>query len=76
MPNFSPEQKNFNKLFTIKGGKFKLSALAPFVGNMTKVKIPSKIKLRTFTDKNNKSPFFKLYVLKRMINVHMNFMDP
>ena len=36
-------------LFTVKGGKFKLSAhgqdLAPFFGNVTKVKIPSKIKL-------------------------------
>ena len=37
------------KLFTEKGGIFKLSAqgrdLAPFVGNGTKVKIPSEIKL-------------------------------
>ena len=38
---------NFNKLFTVKGGKFKLSAqrqdLAPLFGNVTKVKILSKI---------------------------------
>ena len=38
-----------NKLFTAKGGKFKLSAqwrdLAPFFGNVTKVKVPSEIKL-------------------------------
>ena len=39
---------NFNKLFTVKGGKFKLSAqgqdLAPLFGNVTKVKILSEIK--------------------------------
>ena len=38
-----------NKLFTAKGGKFKLSAqcrdLAPFFGNVTKVNVPSEIKL-------------------------------
>ena len=37
-----------NKLFSVKGEKFKLSAqgrdLALFVGNGTKVKIPSEIK--------------------------------
>ena len=36
------------KLFSVTGGKFKFSAqendLAPFVGNGTKVKIPSEIK--------------------------------
>ena len=41
--------ENLNKLFTIKGRKFKFSAqktdLAPFVGNWTKVKIPSEIEL-------------------------------
>ena len=40
---------NFNKLFTVKGGKFKLfdqlRDLAPFIGNGTKVKIPSEINL-------------------------------
>ena len=43
-----PSTENLNKLFTVKGGKFKLSAqgrdLATFVGNGTKVKIPSGIK--------------------------------
>ena len=43
-----PWAENLNKLFTEKGGKFKLSPqgrnLAPFVGNGTKVKIPSNIK--------------------------------
>ena len=37
-----------NKLFTEKGGKFKFSSqgqyLASFIGNVTKVKIPSEIK--------------------------------
>ena len=37
-----------NKLFTEKGGKFEFSSqghnLVPFVGNVTKVKIPSEIK--------------------------------
>ena len=36
-------------MFNVRSGKFKLSAqgsdLAPFVGNATKVKIPSEIKL-------------------------------
>ena len=44
-----PWAEKLNKLFNEKGGKFKLSAqgqnLAPFFGNGTKVKIPSKIKL-------------------------------
>ena len=41
--------ENLNKLFTVKGGKFKFSAqgrdLALFVDNGTKVKILSEIKL-------------------------------
>ena len=49
MQNHSPEQKNLNKLFNVKGGKFKLSAqesgLGPFVGNGTKDKKPSEITL-------------------------------
>ena len=44
-----PWVKNLNKLFTEKGGNFDISAqgrdLAPFVGNESKVKIPSEIKL-------------------------------
>ena len=44
-----PRAENLNKLFTVKGGKFKLSVqerdLAPFVSNRTKVKMPSEIKL-------------------------------
>ena len=47
--NSLPWAENLNKLFTVKGRKFKLSAegrdLALFVGNGTKVKIPSEIKL-------------------------------
>ena len=43
-----PRAENLNKLFTEKCGKFKFSAqgrdLALFVGNGTKVKIPSEIK--------------------------------
>ena len=45
--------ENLNKLFTVKGGKFKLSAqgrdLSLFVGNGTKVKIPSEIKLYLYS---------------------------
>ena len=41
--------ENLNKLFPVMGGKFKFPAqesdLAPFVGNGTKFKIPSEIKL-------------------------------
>ena len=44
----SPLSRKFEKLFTEKGGKFEFSAqgeeLAPFVGNVTKVKIPSEVK--------------------------------
>ena len=40
--------RNYGKLFTVKGGKFKFSAqlrgLATFVDNGTKVKMPSGIK--------------------------------
>ena len=52
--------ENLNQLFTVMGGKFKLSAqgrdLAPFVGNGTKVKIPSEIKpplIKRFENCNN-----------------------
>ena len=48
MPNFSPEQKIGVNYLLLRGGKFKHSAqdgdLAPFVGNETKIKIPSEIK--------------------------------
>ena len=41
--------RKLNKLFNVMGGKFKFSAqdseLAPFIGNGTKFKIPSKIQL-------------------------------
>ena len=44
----TPLSKIFNKLFTVKGGKFKFSAqgrdLATIVGNGTKVKKPYEIK--------------------------------
>ena len=44
-----PWAENLNKLLTVKGVKFKLSAqerdLAPFFGIVKKVKIPSEIKL-------------------------------
>ena len=50
-----PWAENLNKLFTEKGRKFEFSAqgqdLAPFVGNVTKIKIHSEIK----------SPLFKTY---------------
>ena len=44
-----PSAENLNTLFMAKGKKFELSAqgsdLTPLVGNETKVKIPSEIKL-------------------------------
>ena len=48
-------------MFTVKGGKFKLSAqgrnLAPFVGNETIVKIPSDYKLSLIQSRTRKSLF-------------------
>ena len=47
MPNLA-RAENLNKLFSGKSGKFEFSApgqdLAPFVGNLTKVYIPSEVK--------------------------------
>ena len=55
MQNHSPEQKNLNKLFNVKGGKFKLSVqgrdLAPLFGTGTKVKKTFEIKLPLAVDK-------------------------
>ena len=43
-----PRAENLNKLLTIMDGKFKFAVqskdLAPFIGNGTKIKIPSEIK--------------------------------
>ena len=38
-----PRAENLNKLFGVKGGKFKLSVQGPWDGIGTKVKIPSEI---------------------------------
>ena len=61
-----PLVEKVNSFFTVKGRKFKFSAqekdLAPFVGNGTKVKIPSEIK----------PPLVKTQTYKFIIQHHKN----
>ena len=67
MPNLAPEQKIFKKFFTLKCGKFKLSAqgqdLAPFLAMGPNSKyVPSEIKLPLRIALNKLSDEINLYL--------------